>query len=84
MSPSQADFLRTIKIVLIDEISMVRSDVFMAVEELLRHHAPAKDQGKPFGGRQIIVVGDFYQLPPVVPAEELEEYLDEQLFLSSG
>ena len=79
MSPSQADFLRTIKTVLIDEISMVRSDVFMAIEELLRHHAPAENQGKPFGGRQIIVVGDFYQLPPVVPAEKLEEYLDEQL-----
>ncbi len=61
--------LTTRKSILIDEISMVRSDVFMAMEETLRHYAPVGDQQKPFGGRQIIAVGDFFQLPPVVPRE---------------
>lgn len=74
----RADLLRTIKTVLIDEISMVRSDVFMAVDCLLRRYASDNKQHLPFGGRQMIVVGDFFQLPPVATRDEQEEYLEDQ------
>lgn len=74
---SKSDFLRAIKTVLIDEISMVRSDAFMAVDNLLRSYAPSGKQQLPFGGRQLIVVGDFCQLPPVAD-EILNDYLEER------
>ena len=55
--------LRTGMIV-IDEISMVRSDVFQTIDNTLRAFL---DETKPFGGKQIVLVGDVYQLPPIVP-----------------
>lgn len=57
-------FLRfTVKHLIIDEISMVRSDFLDFVDRILRHF---KDRDEPFGGIQVIVVGDFFQLPPIV------------------
>lgn len=52
-----------IKKIIIDEISMVRADIFRAMDKQLRKIMKIN---KPFGGIQIIVVGDFYQLMPVV------------------
>lgn len=52
-----------IKHLIIDEISMVRADVFDFMDRMMRS---VKQVDKPFGGVQIIAVGDFYQLPPVV------------------
>lgn len=52
-----------IKTIIIDEISMVRSDVFSAMDRQLRK---IKRRNIPFGGLQIVVVGDFFQLPPVI------------------
>jgi energy-coupling factor transporter ATP-binding protein EcfA2 len=49
--------------IIIDEISMVRSDVFQTIDNTLR--AFMKNDS-PFGGKQIILVGDVYQLPPIV------------------
>lgn len=53
----------TIKRIIIDEISMVRADYFHAIDQKLRK---IKRKDIPFGGLQIIAVGDFYQLPPVL------------------
>lgn len=60
------------KTILIDEVSMARVDYFQAMDVALRH---ACSTDTPFGNKQIIVVGDFMQLPPVVGDMELEKYL---------
>ena len=57
-------------ILVIDEVSMVRADMVDAIDMFLRVNGPR--EGKAFGGVQIIFVGDLFQLPPVVRAEELE------------
>ena len=64
--------LKKIRTVIVDEVSMMRSDLFCALDERLREVADYADAGRPFGGRQIILVGDFQQLAPVVgkPAEK--------------
>lgn len=59
----------SIKRIVIDEISMVRADTFMAVDAALRR---AKRRNKPFGGLQVIVVGDFFQLSPVLNTNSSE------------
>ena len=69
--------IRATKTIIIDEISMVRSDVFAAIDYRLRSLAPGGNQRKPFGGKQIILVGDFFQLPPVVKTETENSYIME-------
>ncbi|MFT7144564.1 MAG: ATP-dependent DNA helicase PIF1 [Alphaproteobacteria bacterium] len=60
-----------IELVIIDEVSMVRADVLDGLEKVLRVNGPIK--GTPFGGVQICVIGDLFQLPPVITGQE-EEY----------
>jgi ATP-dependent exoDNAse (exonuclease V) alpha subunit len=67
--------LRNLRTIVIDEISMVRSDLLEAIDKRMREVATGKDHAKPFGGVQLIVVGDFYQLPPVVQGKNEEAYL---------
>jgi len=62
-------------IIVIDEISMVRSDVFQTIDNTLR--AFLKND-KPFGGKQMIFVGDLFQLPPIVIKYSEEKRLNEQ------
>ena len=71
--------LRMAKTIIIDEISMVRSDLFCAMDARLREIAPAVSRERPFGGKQIVLVGDFMQLPPVVGGEEEREFVNEKL-----
>jgi hypothetical protein len=59
--------LRAIDILFIDEISMVRADVLDYIDKILRW---AHKDSKPFGGVQLVMFGDLYQLPPVVKEEE--------------
>ncbi|OGJ22063.1 AAA family ATPase [Candidatus Pacearchaeota archaeon RBG_13_36_9] len=54
--------------IIIDEVSMVRADLFDCVDRFLRLNGP--DSSKPFGGVQMAFIGDLYQLPPVVKGEE--------------
>jgi len=63
--------LRNIDTVVIDEISMVRADLMDAIDDLLRQ---ARKNDVPFGGVQMIMFGDMYQLPPVVNDPELHKY----------
>ena len=57
---------------MIDEISMVRSDMMWAIDAALRLN---RDSNEPFGGVQVILVGDLAQLPPVIQGAEAE-YLE--------
>ncbi|MDD5190748.1 MAG: AAA family ATPase [Dehalococcoidales bacterium] len=54
--------------IVIDEISMVRADLLDCVDKFLRLNGPRSD--RPFGGIQMIFIGDLYQLPPVVTSQE--------------
>jgi len=55
---------RALKTLIIDEISMVRSDVMDAIDALLRKYGPYP--GAPFGGVRLLLFGDLHQLPPVL------------------
>ena len=57
------NIIRTLDLIIIDEISMVRADLLDAVDMTLRHY---RRSGKPFGGVQLLMIGDVQQLPPVV------------------
>jgi len=59
---------KTIDTIVIDEASMVRADLFEGIDIFMRRHG--RDSNRLFGGAQIILAGDPYQLPPVVNSEE--------------
>lgn len=71
--------IRAAKTVIVDEISMVRSDLFCALDARLRKIGAGANREKPFGGRQIVLVGDFFQLPPVLKDEVERRFIDEGL-----
>ena len=75
-SQKRIDMIRSVRTIVIDEISMVRSDLFVAMDMRLQEITGCN---KPFGGKQIILVGDFLQLPPVVKEKTEAEYLDREL-----
>ncbi len=56
------DKMKDLKILIIDEVSMLSPELFESIDRILRTF---KFSGEPFGGVQIILVGDFFQLPPV-------------------
>ncbi len=64
------DLYKKLETIVIDEISMVRADLLDCVDAFLRLHG--KQKQRPFGGIQMIFIGDLYQLPPVVPSAEKE------------
>lgn len=63
---------KPLKTLIIDEVSMVRADLFDSIDVFLRKYG--NDETKPFGGVQIILFGDLYQLPPVVSSSEQEYF----------
>ena len=64
MHSNRRKVLRELELMVIDEISMVRADVLDAIDTVLRNVRRRKD--RPFGGVQILFIGDLLQLPPVV------------------
>lgn len=66
-SKNKLNVIRSMDLLVIDEVSMVRADLLDAVDSSLRRH---RDPGKPFGGVQVLLVGDLQQLPPVAKDEE--------------
>ncbi len=62
---------RALEIIVIDEISMVRADLFDAMDAFLR---AARKSNAPFGGLRVVVIGDLFQLPPVLGREEREDF----------
>jgi hypothetical protein len=59
--------IQSLDLLVIDEISMVRADLLDAIDDVLRRY---RDRYKPFGGVQLLMIGDLHQLPPVVKDEE--------------
>lgn len=83
VSKEKQRILRTLDLLVIDEISMVRADLLDSVDMVLRRY---RDRSKPFGGVQLLLIGDLQQLPPVVKDEEwtlLGKYYDSPYFFSS-
>ncbi len=64
------ELYKNIDILIIDEISMVRADLFDCMHEFMKKFGRKKN--KPFGGVQLVCFGDLYQLQPVVKKEESE------------
>lgn len=78
------EIYKKIDILIIDEISMVRADLFDSMDIFMKRFGKRKN--KPFGGVQIICFGDLYQLKPVVNKEERHifyEFYDSPYFFSS-
>jgi GTPase SAR1 family protein len=68
--PKNQKIMKVLKTLVIDEVSMVRADLIDIIDAALRRYGPKPT--KPFGGVQIIMFGDLYQLPPIVSGEERE------------
>ena len=76
--------LRNLELLVIDEVSMVRSDLLDTIDAVLRHikHQP----NHPFGGVQVLVIGDLFQLSPVAREEEwrmLQDYYSGPYFFQA-
>ena len=83
-SKEKRSIIKTIDILVIDEISMVRSDLLDAVDSVLRRF---RDRTRPFGGVQLLMIGDLQQLTPVVTEEEaqlLSNYYTTPYFFGSN
>lgn len=63
---------RNLDLIIIDEISMVRADLLDAIDSFMRNNG--KDRNKPFGGVQMVFIGDLYQLPPIVKGIAEKQY----------
>ncbi len=77
------NIIRSLDLLVIDEISMVRADLLDAIDRVLRRF---KDRSKPFGGVQLLMIGDLQQLSPVIKDDEwqlLSMYYDTGYFFSS-
>ena len=62
--------LRKLELLIIDEVSMVRCDLLDSMDLVLRH--VRKNWSQPFGGVQMVFIGDLFQLPPVAREEDWE------------
>lgn len=67
LNKEKVNIIRSLDLLVIDEISMVRADLLDAVDAMLRRY---KDSTRPFGGVQLLLIGDLQQLAPVVKDEE--------------
>lgn len=75
--------IKSLELLVIDEISMVRADLLDGIDQVLRRY---KNKYQPFGGIQLLMIGDLQQLSPVVKPEEwniLKNYYESPYFFSS-
>lgn len=82
-SKLKRNIIRTMDLLVIDEISMVRADLLDAVDSVMRRY---REHNKPFGGAQLLLIGDLQQLAPVIKDDEwkmLGRYYDTPYFFSS-
>lgn len=81
---NKIELYKEVELVIIDEVSMLRADMLDAIDEVLRHYRNVKN--KPFGGVQMLFIGDLFQLPPVMPDHEwriLSPYYKTPYFFSA-
>ena len=79
-SEEKIELLRELELLIIDEVSMLRADVLDCIDEILRR---IRRNTRPFGGIQVLYIGDLFQLPPVVKTEDwelLENYYESTFF----
>lgn len=84
MNSSKRKLLRELELLIIDEVSMLRADLLDCIDVVLRSIRRKKNQ--PFGGVQLLLIGDMYQLPPVVKNHEwqlLSTYYPSMFFFDS-
>jgi GTPase SAR1 family protein len=77
------NIIKSLDLVVIDEISMVRADVLDAIDDVLRRY---KNRALPFGGVQLLMIGDLQQLAPVVKDDEwamMRQYYASMFFFNS-
>jgi len=67
---SRQKLLEKVDMIIIDELSMLRSDIFQAIDYSLRINTGVRNV--PFGGKQLVLFGDIFQLPPVVQNDPVE------------
>ena len=67
MSKEKKEVLMGLDLLVIDEVSMVRCDLLEMVDKTCRHYGKRE---LPFGGKQVLLIGDPYQLPPVVGSDD--------------
>jgi hypothetical protein len=82
-SKTKIDIIKSLDLVIIDEISMVRADLLDAIDQVMRRY---KNRNKVFGGAQILMIGDLQQLAPVVKPNEwslLQQHYETVYFFSS-
>jgi len=82
-SKEKINIIKSLDLLVIDEISMVRADLLDSIDEVLRRF---RDRGKPFGGVQLLMIGDLQQLAPVAKDDEwelLRPYYDTIFFFGS-
>ena len=82
-SKEKRNIIRSMDLLVIDEISMVRADLLDAIDSALRRY---RDREKPFGGVQLLMIGDLQQLAPVVKENEwemLKNYYETPYFFAS-
>jgi len=80
---TKINIIKSIDLLIIDEISMVRADLLDAIDAVLRRY---RDREKPFGGVQLLMIGDLQQLAPIAKEDEwklLRDYYDSVYFFSS-
>ena len=76
--------IKSLDLLIIDEISMVRADLLDGIDDVLRRY---KNPLEPFGGVQLLMIGDLHQLPPVVKHDEwrmLQEHYKTPYFFGSN
>ena len=83
MNRDKVNLIKGLDLLVIDEISMVRADTLDGIDEVLRRY---KDRSKPFGGVQLLMIGDLHQLSPVVKDDDwdiLKDYYPNLYFFNS-
>ena len=82
-SKTKIDIIKSLDLIIIDEVSMVRADLLDGIDQVMRKY---KNRNKVFGGAQILMIGDLQQLAPVVKPNEwslLQHHYDTVYFFSA-
>jgi len=82
-SKTKIDIIKSLDLLIIDEISMVRADLLDGIDQVLKRYRKSK---KDFGGVQVLMIGDLQQLSPVIKDNEwnlLKSYYNTEFFFSS-